>query len=572
MPEKESKSVQSLEAAAIALADTAAQGCQRLGTISDELELYRTLGDIARHELQLERVAIFQRRGEGFTAVVQSDARGRLKEEGGQPLPPDYEEKVLKHVGQSNPPLWWMEVLERYAWENGAYRSLGSGWVSFTLIHGAGGRLRAVVVCDGAVSNARFDPVRLCVLAALCAFAASHLGRLELIAGLAQEHAQLLAILEGLDLVAYVSDPETYEVLYCNPYLRRLFGSDPVGKICYREFQHRESPCDFCTNDWLRAHPGQTLRWEYYNPVLKRDYLIFDRLIRWPDGRDVRFELAIDITEQKKAERERYLRYGYERALLSRAETLAQVAHELRSPLNALLGTVQGSLRGIYGQLTEMQRRAFDRIYESGRYLAELVDDLLARGREFRGEMTLRRSRVPVSVLLRSVLSLVEPELAARRLQLVFRLDEDTEDLEVNADQRLLQEVLVNLITNSCRYSPPREKIVVAARRLDRPALAGVESHLGSPASRWLEISVIDRGRGLSEAECEMIFHGLRKDGEQRTLPPIHLGVGLPLCRRIAVMHGGWLWAESPGLNRGCTFRLVLPLDEGEEDEAEKGG
>jgi hypothetical protein len=58
------------------------------------------------------------------------------------------------------------------------------------------------------------------------------------------------------------------------------------------------------TNDIIRENKGEPYRWEYYNPVINRHYLITDRIIRWPDGREVRFELAIDITDQKRAEDE----------------------------------------------------------------------------------------------------------------------------------------------------------------------------------------------------------------------------------------------------------------------------
>lgn len=118
-----------------------------------------------------------------------------------------------------------------------------------------------------------------------------------------RERDQLLSILESINEIIYVADPHTHEILYCNRALKDSFGKDPTGGVCYREFQGRDTPCEFCTNPIILADPETPYYWEYHNPVLDRDYLIVDRIIRWPDGRAVRFELALDITERKQAER-----------------------------------------------------------------------------------------------------------------------------------------------------------------------------------------------------------------------------------------------------------------------------
>ncbi|MEF8847794.1 MAG: PAS domain-containing protein [Candidatus Thermoplasmatota archaeon] len=96
---------------------------------------------------------------------------------------------------------------------------------------------------------------------------------------------------------------ETYDVLFVNKYLKDLLGEDPVGKKCYQMFDKLDHPCDFCTNDKILENPEKAYRWEYHNEKLKRDFIITDKIIEWPDGRKVRFELAIDITEFKKTQR-----------------------------------------------------------------------------------------------------------------------------------------------------------------------------------------------------------------------------------------------------------------------------
>jgi PAS domain S-box-containing protein len=116
------------------------------------------------------------------------------------------------------------------------------------------------------------------------------------------ERSQLLSIFDGMDDMVYVADPYTYEILYANKTMKEKFDGEYVGEICYRKLQRRDSPCDFCTNPTILKDMGKPYRWEYYNFVVDRFFMITDRIIKWPDGRDVRLEIAKDITERKRAE------------------------------------------------------------------------------------------------------------------------------------------------------------------------------------------------------------------------------------------------------------------------------
>ncbi len=114
---------------------------------------------------------------------------------------------------------------------------------------------------------------------------------------------QILTILDSLEEVIYVTDMETYQVLYTNAYLKNALGQDVTGKICYQALQGLDSPCDFCTNDIILKLNGQPYHWEYHNPIIKRDYQLIDKTISWLDGRLVRLEVAVDVTKFKQTER-----------------------------------------------------------------------------------------------------------------------------------------------------------------------------------------------------------------------------------------------------------------------------
>jgi PAS domain S-box-containing protein len=114
---------------------------------------------------------------------------------------------------------------------------------------------------------------------------------------------ELFSIFDGIDEAVYVVDPETYKILYVNSVVEADFGKNLVGKKCYEVFQNLEAPCDFCTNPLIFGeNTGKTHIWEFQNKVDKRWYRCIDRAISWPDGRMVRYEMAIDIHEQKQME------------------------------------------------------------------------------------------------------------------------------------------------------------------------------------------------------------------------------------------------------------------------------
>ena len=114
----------------------------------------------------------------------------------------------------------------------------------------------------------------------------------------------LRAVLDNLDALVYVSDFETYELLYMNAYGRRVWGSIE-GRKCWEVLQNNTSPCDFCTNHLLIDSEGTSSPphiWEFQNRLDERWYQCRDQAIPWIDGRLVRLEIATDITDRKKME------------------------------------------------------------------------------------------------------------------------------------------------------------------------------------------------------------------------------------------------------------------------------
>lgn len=121
---------------------------------------------------------------------------------------------------------------------------------------------------------------------------------------LQQERKQLLSIFDSINHIIYVADMDSYEILYANKTAQEAFGKDLVGEVCYRALQRQQEPCHFCTNPIIKEMLYQPYEWEYQSPLNDKDYQIVDQMIKWPDGRNVRLELAVDISERKQSESE----------------------------------------------------------------------------------------------------------------------------------------------------------------------------------------------------------------------------------------------------------------------------
>ncbi|WP_340818677.1 PAS domain S-box protein [Methanolobus sp. WCC4] len=121
---------------------------------------------------------------------------------------------------------------------------------------------------------------------------------------LIRAHEQLISVMEAFDEPAYVADPVTYELLFVNNTIKKELGDDVVGQKCYKALQNFDSPCPFCTNHLIFGdNVGKTHIWETRNAKNKRWYRCIDKAIEWPDGRMVRFELAVDIHKEKMSQK-----------------------------------------------------------------------------------------------------------------------------------------------------------------------------------------------------------------------------------------------------------------------------
>jgi signal transduction histidine kinase len=219
-----------------------------------------------------------------------------------------------------------------------------------------------------------------------------------------------------------------------------------------------------------------------------------------------------------------------------KSEFLANMSHELRTPLNAIIGFSEALRERMFGELNAKQVEYLNDIHASGRHLLSLINDILDLSKIEAGRMELDVSSFPAPAALEAAMSLVRER--AQRGGIALSLELDPALGEVRADERKFKQILLNLLSNSIKFTPAGGRVAVRA---------GVNG-------AGLEVSVRDTGIGIAPEEQGAVFEEFRQVGPRAE----GTGLGLALTKRFVELHGGRIHLESaPG--QGSTFTFTLP-------------
>lgn len=229
-----------------------------------------------------------------------------------------------------------------------------------------------------------------------------------------------------------------------------------------------------------------------------------------------------------------------EQANRAKDQFLAVVSHELRNPLNAILGW-SAVLR--HGILDETERsRAIEAIHRGATHQARLIEELLDVSRIMSGKLGLDRTLVDLVMLAHGAIDIVR--LAADEKHLHISVGADPALPPFYADAGRLHQVLLNLLSNAVKFTPAEGSIHL---RLGRTNDA-------------MELEVADTGQGLPHAHLQAIFDPFQQVEAPSTRSHGGLGLGLSIAKHLVEAHGGRISASSAGEHRGATFRVSLPI------------
>ena len=258
-------------------------------------------------------------------------------------------------------------------------------------------------------------------------------------------------------------------------------------------------------------------------------------------------KIARDITERKQAEVEREQLLASERHALERAEFearmkdefLAILSHELRTPLNAIFGWA--NILRTSDNPAEIAE-GLEVIERNARAQTKIIEDLLDMSRIISGKVRLDVQRVDLLSVINSAIESVKPMAAAKQIRLTSVLDPLASP--VSGDPARLQQILWNLLTNALKFTPKGGRVHVVLERVNSD----------------LEISVNDTGSGIAPDFLPYVFDRFRQADASTKREQRGLGLGLAIVKNLAELHGGNVRAKSPGLNKGSTFAIVLPM------------
>ena len=226
----------------------------------------------------------------------------------------------------------------------------------------------------------------------------------------------------------------------------------------------------------------------------------------------------------------------------NRRDFLANVSHEIRTPIAAIQAMTEALLDGIAGP--EQQKRYLETIVGQTRHMDGLVQDLLDLAQLEAGELKVNQQKIALHEQLSFILERFSPLLAEKNIRLELATPKG--ELFVNADPMRLEQVMNNLISNAVRHSLPSSLISVMVDKV-------------SPQAR---VSVIDQGEGIAETDLPHIWERFYRAEKSRSRNGGGSGIGLAVTQRLVLAMGGEITVES-SVGKGTTFCFTLPLFNG---------
>lgn len=279
--------------------------------------------------------------------------------------------------------------------------------------------------------------------------------------------------------------------------------------------------------------------WAHINVVALRD----------DKGNPIRATVsALDITGRRQAQerlkealaQEQEARGDAERANRSKDEFITLVSHELRSPLNAILGWTTALRRARRDE--QIIDRALEVIERSARMQSQLIDDLMDTARAVSGKLKLEVRPMNLAEAIEKAVDVVRPAAEAKGVSLDTRLDRNVG--QITGDPDRLQQVAWNLLSNAIKFTNEGGRVEVRLEREDP----------------YVQITVRDTGQGIKSEFLPYVFDRYQQAGTSGGRRAAGLGLGLTLVRQLVEMHGGSVAAESEGEGKGATFTIKLPV------------
>jgi signal transduction histidine kinase/CheY-like chemotaxis protein len=255
---------------------------------------------------------------------------------------------------------------------------------------------------------------------------------------------------------------------------------------------------------------------------------------------DVSDRLASDAALRRQIDVQQMARVAAEKALRAKDEFLSTVSHEIRNPLNAVLGWTRILIdrKEVEPEVLARALRVIDR---NAAAQVRMIDDLLDVARIASGKLRLEMQTLDVLAVTLAAIDVVGPSAIAKQIELRTQLHPKTP--RVLGDPQRLQQIVWNLLSNAVKFTGPGGVVEVSV----------------APAGRVVRLTVRDTGHGISPDFLPFVFERFRQSDASSARRHGGLGLGLALVRELVELHGGTVRAESAGEGHGATFTIDLP-------------
>lgn len=256
---------------------------------------------------------------------------------------------------------------------------------------------------------------------------------------------------------------------------------------------------------------------------------------------------ASDITQKKKAEHSLVkAKMMAEENNRMKSEFLANMSHELRTPLTAIIGFSDLLNTQHYGELNKKQLDFVTHIYNSGKHLLDVINDVLDLSKIEAGKMELEYEYFSLIGLIEEVKKALYPLATKKGIEI--SIHDKSKELEIFADKTKIKQIMYNLLNNAIKFTPDNGSISIITKKNDNT----------------IEVSVSDTGIGIPENMHEEIFDPFVQVDASNKRKYGGTGLGLALTRRFVEMHKGKIWVESEE-GKGSTFIFTIPDQKNDE-------